>query len=108
MYAIIQESGSQRIVREGDLVLVDLVDGGEAQPGHKLNFDKVLLVGQGDGQSTIGQPFVKGAAVAGEVVEPVVLGEKLVIQKFRPKRTFRKRTGHRQRYTKVRITSIEG
>lgn len=106
MYAIIQESGSQRTVREGDLVLVDLLDGGQAQAGQSINFDKVLLVGKGEGQATIGKPFVAGASVAGEVVEPVVLGDKLVIQKFRPKRTFRKRTGHRQRYTSVRITGI--
>lgn len=106
MYAIIQESGSQRTVRQGDVVLVDLLHGGEAQAGQSLNFDKVLLIGQGDGKSTIGQPYVSGASVAGEVVEPVVLGEKLVVQKFRPKRAFRKRTGHRQRYTSVRITAI--
>jgi large subunit ribosomal protein L21 len=106
MYAIIQDSGSQRIVREGDVVLIDLLDGGEAAPGHKITFDKVLLVGRDGGAATIGQPYVSGAAVSGEVVEPVVMGEKLTIQKFRPKKTFRKKTGHRQRYTKVLITAI--
>jgi large subunit ribosomal protein L21 len=105
MYAIIQESGSQRIVREGEVVLIDLLDGGEAAPGHKVTFDKVLLVGRDSG-ATIGQPFVSGAAVTAEVVEPVVMGEKLTIQKFRPKKTFRKKTGHRQRYTSVRITGL--
>lgn len=107
MYAIIQESGSQRTVREGDVVLVDLLQGGESEPGHKVNFDKVLLVGgRGQGKTSIGRPYVAGASVAGEVVEPVVMGEKLTIQRFRPKRTFRKKTGHRQRYTSVRITAI--
>jgi large subunit ribosomal protein L21 len=106
MYAIIQDSGSQRIVREGDVVLIDLLNGGEAAPGQTITFDKVLLVGRDGGQATIGQPYVSGATVSGEVVEPVVMGEKLTIQKFRPKKTFRKKTGHRQRYTKVRITGL--
>jgi large subunit ribosomal protein L21 len=106
MYAIIEESGSQRSVREGEVVLVDLINAGEAQPGSKVSFDKVLLVGKGEGQSTIGQPYVRGASVAGEVVEPVVMGEKLHIQKFRTKKAFKKKTGHRQRYTSVRITAI--
>jgi large subunit ribosomal protein L21 len=109
MYAVIEDSGSQRRIREGDLVLIDLLEGGEAQPGHQVQFDKVLLVGhEGDAGAAIGRPYVSGATVSGEVVEPVVMGEKLVIQKFRPKRTFRKRTGHRQRYTSVRITAING
>jgi large subunit ribosomal protein L21 len=106
MYAIIEESGSQRSVREGDLVLVDLLDGGQAEAGQAVNFEKVLLVGRDGADSTIGRPYIPGASVAGEVVEPVVMGEKLVIQKFRPKTTYRKRTGHRQRYTRVRITAI--
>ena len=106
MYAIIEDSGSQRSVREGDVVLVDLLEGGEAKPGSKISFDKVLLVGKGAGAATVGQPYVRGAAVAGEVVEPVVMGEKLHIQKFRTKKAFKKKTGHRQRYTSVKITAI--
>jgi large subunit ribosomal protein L21 len=108
MYAIIQESGSQRRVSEGDVVLVDLLEAGAAKPGSTVSFDKVLLVGKGEGSATIGQPYVRGAAVTGEVVEPVVLGEKLAVQKFRTKKAFKKRTGHRQRYTSVRITGIKG
>ena len=108
MYAIIQESGSQRRVSEGDVVLVDLVEAGAAKAGAKLTFDKVLLVGKGEGSATVGQPYVSGATVTGEVVEPVVLGEKLAVQKFRTKKAFKKRTGHRQRYTSVRITGIKG
>jgi large subunit ribosomal protein L21 len=106
MYAIIEESGSQRSVREGDVVLVDLLKGGEAAVGSKVTFDKVLLVGKGEGQATIGRPYVASAKVAGEVVEPVVMGEKLSIQKFRTKKAFKKKTGHRQRFTSVKITAI--
>lgn len=106
MYAVIEDSGSQRAVREGEVILVDLLEGGQVQPGAKVSFEKVLLVGRGEGRASIGQPYVNGASVAAEVVEPVVLGEKLYIQKFRPKKAFKKKTGHRQRYTSVRITAI--
>ena len=108
MYAIIQESGSQRRVAEGEVVMVDLVESGQAKAGQKLTFDQVLLVGKGGGGAQIGQPFVAGASVTAEVVEPMVLGEKLSVQKFRTKKAFKKRTGHRQRYTTVRITAIKG
>ena len=106
MYAIIEESGSQRKVSEGEVILVDLLEAGAAQPGRKVSFSKVLLVGRDGADATVGQPYVKGASVAAEVVEPVVQGEKLYIQKFRTKKAFKKKTGHRQRYTSVRITAI--
>lgn len=104
MYAIIEESGAQRKVVQGDVILVDLIEGGEAAAGKGITFDKVLVVG---GDSTrIGAPYVAGASVTAEIVEPVVMGEKLSIQKFRTKKNYRRRTGHRQRYTKVRVTGI--
>jgi len=108
MYAIIEDSGAQRTVRQDDLILIDLIEGGEAKPGHKVSFDKVLLVGQGDGKAKIGQPYVAKATVTGEVVEPSVMGEKVHIQKFRTKKAFKKKTGHRQRFTSVKITAING
>ena len=106
MYAIIENSGAQRTVRKDEVVLIDLLDGGEAKPGQKVSFDRVLLVGE-KGKTTIGQPYVGKASVAAEVVEPVVAGEKLHIQKFRTKKAFKKKTGHRQRYTSVKITAIK-
>jgi large subunit ribosomal protein L21 len=106
MYAIIEESGGQRKVVQGDEILVDLVEGGQAAAGKAIKFDKVLLIG---GEAAkIGAPYVAGASVTGEIIEPVVMGEKLVIQKFRTKKNYRRRTGHRQRYTKVRVTAING
>ena len=107
MYAIIEESGSQRKVAEGEVVLVDLLDGGAAEAGRKVTFDKVLLVGRDGADATLGQPYVRGAAVTAEVVEPEVKGEKLYVHKFRTKKAFKKKTGHRQRYTSVRITGIK-
>jgi len=106
MYAIIEDSGAQRSVRKDDVILIDLVDGGQAKAGQQVSFDRVLLVGEGGGKATIGKPYVAKASVAGEVVEPVVLGEKLYIQKFRTKKAFKKKTGHRQRFTSVKITAI--
>lgn len=108
MYAIIEDSGAQRSVRKDEIVLVDLLDEGQAKAGQKVSFSKVLLVGKGDGKASVGRPYVAGASVSGEVVEPVVMGEKLHIQKFRTKKAFKKKTGHRQRYTSVKITAIAG
>lgn len=106
-YAIIEESGGQRRVSEGDEILVDLIEGGGASVGAAVTFDKVLLVGGGEG-ARVGQPYVAGATVTGEVTQPVVMGEKIYIHKLRPKKQFSRKTGHRQRYTGVKITGIAG
>lgn len=105
MYAIIEDSGAQRKVQQDDVILIDLYKGGEAQAGEAITFDRVLLVA-GEGGAKIGKPLVSGASVSGEIVEPMVKGEKLRIQKFRPKKGYKRQTGHRQRYTKVRVTAI--
>ena len=109
MYAIIEASGGQLKVREGELFDIDLVDEGQAKVGKQIKFDKVLLVGGSDSQAAkIGRPYVAGATVTAEVTESVVMGEKLSIQYFQAKKGSRRRTGHRQRYTKVKITGISG
>ncbi|HMN42126.1 MAG TPA: 50S ribosomal protein L21 [Phycisphaerales bacterium] len=108
MYAIINEGGGQRKVVQGDEILCDLMDAGTAQVGKTITFKEVLLVGGADGAAKIGKPYVAGATVTGEIVEAVVLGEKLAIQYFQAKKGSRRRTGHRQRYTKVKITGIAG
>lgn len=106
MYAIIEDSGSQRKVVAGDTILVDLLESGQAANGKKVTFDKVLVVGEIGGSAKIGAPYVAGASVTGEIVEPDAKGEKLTVQKFREKKTFKKRTGHRQHYTRVKITAV--
>jgi large subunit ribosomal protein L21 len=108
MYAIIDESGSQRKVTEGEVILVDLLDEGQAQAGKKITFGNVLVVGEVGGSAKVGAPFVSGASVTAEVVEPVVKGDKLHIQHFQAKKTWQKKTGHRQQYTKVKVTGIKG
>lgn len=106
MYAIIEESGSQRKVTNGEEILVDLMDSGQVTVGQTITFDKVLVIGEVGGSAKLGAPYVSGATVKGEVVDPVVKGEKLYIQKFQAKKTWQKKTGHRQRYTLVKVTSI--
>jgi len=106
MYAIIEESGSQRKVLSGEEFLTDLV--ADAKAGQKITFDKVLVIGEAGGNAKFGQPYVAGAKVAVEVVEPMVQGEKVHIQKIQPKKGWQKKTGHRQRYTKVKVTGITG
>lgn len=108
MYAIIEESGSQRKIQKGDEILVDLLEDGNATAGKSVQFGKVLVVGEIGGGAKIGAPYVAGASVTGEILEPVVLGDKLYIQKFREKKAWQRRTGHRQRYTKVKVTAING
>jgi large subunit ribosomal protein L21 len=108
MYAIIEESGGQRKVMQGEEILVNLMDGGEIAKGQKVTFDKVLVVGEVGGDAKLGQPYVPGASVSAEVTEPVVMGEKLDIQYFSTKKAFQKKIGHRQRFTQVKVTAIAG
>lgn len=109
MYAIIEESGRQRRVEAGQEIYIDLHEGGESSTGASITFDRVLLLGEAGGDAasaTIGMPYVAGASVQAEVIEPVYKGDKLYIQKFRPKKGYKRRTGHRQKFTKVKITAI--
>ena len=108
MYAIIEESGGQRKVVQGDEFLIDLHAEGQAEAGKSVKFDRVLLVGKEGGTAKIGQPYVVGASVTAEVVEGMVKGDKVHIYKFGPKKAWKKKTGHRQPYTKVKVTAITG
>lgn len=101
MYAVISESGRQYRVEKGQELNVDYRD---LPPGEKLTFDRVLAVSD-EGQVTIGTPTVDGAKVEAEVVG-ARMGDKLTIQKFRRRKNSRRRTGHRQLYTRVRINAI--
>lgn len=103
MYAIIDDSGQQFRVQEGDQIEVDLRP---AEPGTTLTFDRVVLVGgQGD-KTLIGKPHVEGASVTAEVLGDVK-GEKLTIYKYKKRKKSRRHVGHRQKYLSVRITKIK-
>jgi large subunit ribosomal protein L21 len=108
MYAIIEESGGQRKVTQGDEFLINLADAGQTKVGGKMTFDKVLVVGKVGGNAKVGAPYVAGATVVAEILEATVKGEKVYIQKFQAKKTWQKKTGHRQPYTRVKVTAING
>jgi len=100
MFAIIRTGGKQYRVAEQDLITVDKVSG---RPGDAVQFGEVLLVG---GESVvIGSPTVKGASVAGEVVEQG-RGEKIIAFKKRRRKNSRRKRGHRQEFSVIRITEI--
>ncbi len=101
MYAIIKTGGKQYKVREGDTVDVELL-GGEA--GDDIVLDQVLLVAGHDG-ATVGTPMVEGALVRATVLDEVK-GDKVVVFKYKPKNRYRRKTGHRQRYARLRINKI--
>jgi large subunit ribosomal protein L21 len=102
MYAIIAADGRQYKVHPGDEIQVDLRE--DAKAGDAVTFDNVLLV-SGEGGIKVGKPSVKGASVAAEVIAQE-MGDKIYIQKMRRRKNFRKRFGHRQQYTRVKIGQI--
>lgn len=103
MYAIIENGSHQFKVREGELITIDRQPGKAA--GDEVVFDKVLLIAGHDGDPRIGTPLVEGARVVAEVVEEY-RGRKIVIRKFKRRKGYRRKRGHRQYYTDVRITSV--
>ncbi len=102
MYAIIEDGGRQLKVGVGEVVNVDFRD---LPKGSDICFDKVLALCDAS-EHRIGQPLVDGARVLGKVLGPI-MGPKLVIQKFRRRKNYRRKAGHRQLYTQVKITALE-
>ena len=101
MYAVIKTGGKQYRVQQGDVIFVEKLN---AQADEAVTFDEVLLVGDAD-QSKVGTPVVEGAKVEGKVLAQVK-SKKIVVYKYKAKKTERKKQGHRQPYTKVEITAI--
>ncbi|MEC9094531.1 MAG: 50S ribosomal protein L21 [Planctomycetota bacterium] len=102
MYAIIKDSGKQFKVEEGQELEIDFRD---AEPGAKIEFDTVLAVSGDDGLK-LGTPLLDGASVMAEVVE-TTKGPKITIVKFRRRKNSKRKTGHRQKYTTVKIEKIQ-
>ncbi|MCA9597033.1 MAG: 50S ribosomal protein L21 [Myxococcales bacterium] len=100
--AVIRTGGKQYRVSEGDTIKVEKLEG---EPGAKISFDEVLLVG-GD-TPKIGKPTVSGAKVSGEIVAQT-RGDKLIVFKFKRRKKYRRKAGHRQALTQVKITGIQG
>lgn len=100
MYAVIETGGRQLTVREGDLVRLERLAGA---PGEVISLDRVLLLG--DGEPRVGSPTVEGASVQARVVRQG-RSRKVVVVKFKAKAHSRRKTGHRQAFTELRIEKI--
>ncbi len=103
MYAILEAGGRQHRVAVGDKLKVELM---AAESGSQVSFDKVLMVNNGT-DLKVGKPYVDGATVKANIIEHGK-GKKVVILKYRPKKDSRRKQGHRQPYTLLEITAIEG
>lgn len=104
MYAVIQTGGKQYRVEPGKTITVEKLAG---DAGAQVVFDQVLLVSSGDGGNvTVGKPTVAGAKVTGEIVEQT-RGDKLVVFKFRRRKNYVRRNGHRQDVTVVKVAEIQ-
>ncbi len=101
MYAVVQTGGKQYRVAVGDRIDVEKLD---AEPGAEVTLDRVLMVEQ-DGDVKIGTPVVDGAKVIASV-DAQKRGKKLIVFKMRPKKRYRRKTGHRQSLTQLTITNI--
>ncbi|MGI6109932.1 MAG: 50S ribosomal protein L21 [Eubacteriaceae bacterium] len=101
MYAIIKTGGKQYRVAKDDVIEVEKLP---VQAGDDVTFEEVLAVNDGD-NFTVGAPVVDGASVKAEVVENGK-SEKVIIYKYKSKKDYRRKQGHRQPYTKVKITDI--
>lgn len=102
MYAIIRDRGMQYRVEQGQVLTIDLLD--EAEPGSQIELGEVLLVGDGE-TIKVGSPVLSGAKVRAEVLREAK-GDKIVVFRYRNKKRYRRRTGHRQRYTQIKISEI--
>lgn len=102
MYAIIRDRGMQYRVEQGQVLTIDLIESAEA--GSQIELGEVLLVGDGE-TVKVGTPLVRGAMVRAEVVSEQK-GEKIIVFRYRNKKRYRRRTGHRQRYTQIKINEI--
>ena len=103
MYAIIRDRGMQYRVEEGQIVEVALLD---AEPGSQVELGEVLLIG-GSESAQVGSPLIEGAKVLAKVLG-AAKGDKIVVFKYKNKKRYRRRTGHRQQYTRIAITQIVG
>ena len=101
-YAIVESGGKQYRAVEGSVIEVDLMD---VEVGQNVELGSVLLL-VNDEQISVGAPMVGGVRVTSTVVEHVK-GPKIVIFRYRPKKRIRVKTGHRQKYTRLQINSIE-
>lgn len=103
MYAIIKTGGKQYLVREGDVLRVEKLD---VEEGMDISFDEVLAINS-DGALKVGTPTLEGSKVEAKVIKQGK-GKKITVYKYKPKKNYRKKQGHRQPFTQVQIGKIVG
>ena len=105
MYAIIEDSGTQIRVSSGDVIDIDLRELDEDQK--TICFERVLLLGgEEEDEAVIGRPYVDGATVTAEVLDQVK-GDKIDVIKYKRRKGYRRKQGHRQNYLRVKITDVK-
>jgi large subunit ribosomal protein L21 len=102
MYAVIATGGKQYRVKEGAVLRVEKLD---AEEGATIEFDQVLLVGDGE-SVTVGKPYIEGGKVSASVMAQGK-GRKVEVIKFKRRKNYRRSKGHRQHFTQVKITGID-
>jgi large subunit ribosomal protein L21 len=103
MYAIIETGGKQYKVKQGDVITVEKLD---VAVGEQMLFDKVVALGTGEAFNT-GEPYIIGAKVTAKV-QKHGKGSKIIIFKYKPKKNYRRKQGHRQPFTQLIIENIQG
>ena len=102
MYAIVKTGGKQYKIHEGDIIRIEKIDGNIGNP---ISFDQVLMFSDGENTS-IGQPVLDNVAVKGHIVEQGK-GKKIIVFKYKRRKRFRRKQGHRQQFTAVQIDAIK-
>lgn len=105
MYAVIEDSGSQIKVSPGDVIRVDVRE--LADDVATITFDKVMAVGSDEGSARIGQPYVDGVSVTGDIMREGRT-DKVPVVKFKRRKNYIRKNSHRQDFLQVKITGIEG
>jgi len=103
VYAIVEDSGTQIKVAEGDIIDIDVRD--LEKDATSITFEKVLALKDGEGSATLGTPYIDGMSVTAEVLEER-LGEKIDVIKFKRRKGYKRKQGHRQKYLRVRVSGI--
>src|SRR5208283_4320804 len=103
MYAIVEIAGKQYKVAENSVIDVDKMEVTDKQ----VNFDKILLLVSGE-EIKVGAPTVPNVKITAEIINPKVKGDKIVVFKWKRRKNMRRKKGHRQQFTKLKIQKIEG
>ncbi|MDG2292680.1 MAG: 50S ribosomal protein L21 [Phycisphaerales bacterium] len=103
MYAIVEDSGTQIKVAKGDLIDIDIRE--LDAKASSITFDRVLALQDGDGAATLGEPYLDGITVTADIIEER-LADKIDVIKFKRRKGYKRKQGHRQRLLRVRVSEI--